>query len=133
MQKVLLDEYSDADLNIIIVWLKMYEADSLDVVHEASKLYIKDARVSQFYDPERLVGREVATRFGANPGEVAWDVYLFFDPHSAWNELLPLPEDWAHQLTSSNWVDPRRLFQGDQLKDKLREIAENLLRKATDA
>ena len=80
----MLDEYPDADLNIIIVWIKMYEADLLDVVYEASKLFRSDSRVRQFYDPEKIIGLEVAKGFGANPDEVAWDVYLFYDSHSEW-------------------------------------------------
>lgn len=110
----------------------MYEADSLDVVHETSKLFSKDSRVSQFYDPEKLVGMEVAKDFGANVDEVAWDVYLFYNPHSEWTEPLPLPTDWIHQLESSSWADPTRLFMGNQLTEKLREIMEINLQSQMD-
>ncbi len=110
----------------------MYEADSLDVVHEASKLFSNDSRVSQFYDPQKLVGMEVAKGFGASPDEIAWDVYLFYSPHSEWIEPWPLPTDWIHQLDSSSWADPTRLFMGNQLTEKLREITDNTLRSQKD-
>lgn len=122
VQKVLLEEFPDANLDILIVWLKMYAADSLDVVREASGLFSDDPRVTQYYDPAKDVGLKVAENLGAEPGEVAWDVYLFYDRQAEWSEQLPGAVDWVHQLSGSRWAEPGRLFQGEQLANKLREI-----------
>jgi hypothetical protein len=133
VQKILLEEYPDANLNIFIVWIKMCEADSIDVVQEASRLFHNDSRVTQFYDPEKICGLEVAEGFCAKSGEVAWDVYLFYDDQDEWVEQLPQPKDWVHQVRDSSWAEPGRLFQGDQLTSKLREIMLNLLQNEKDA
>ena len=133
MQKVLLEEFPNANLSVLIVWLKMYEADSLEVVQEAAKLFSQDPRVTQFYDPAKLCGLEVAKKFGAKSGEVAWDVYLFYDAQDEWIEQLPQPVDWAHQLSGSSWAEADRLVQGDQLTHKLREIMLNLLKNGRGA
>jgi hypothetical protein len=123
----MLKEHPDTNLNILIVWIKMYGVDSIDMVQDASKLFSNDPRVTQFYDPARLSGLELAERFGAKSSEVAWDIYLFYDAHDQWVEQLPGPVDWLHQLGDSSWADPGRLFQGAQLAPKLREIMAKLL------
>ena len=128
-----MDEYPYANLNILIVWIKMYEADSIDVVQKASNLFSDDSRVAQFYDPGKMFGVEAATVFGAMSGEVAWDVYLFYDDQDEWIEQLPQPKDWVHQLRGSSWAEPGRLFQGYQLTRKLREIMLDLLQNERDA
>lgn len=122
MQKVLLEEFPDANLDILIVWLKMYDADSIEIVQEAARLFSQDERVTQFYDPAKACGREVAESLGATPSQVAWDVYLFYEAQDEWGEHLPQPLDWAHQLSGSSWAEADRLFQGDQLIRRLREI-----------
>lgn len=127
MQKVLLEEFPDANLDILIVWLKMYESDSLDVIQEAARLFSHDPRVTQFYDPAKACGLEVSEGLGAEPGEVAWDIYLFYDRQAEWSEQLPGPVDWVHQLSGSSWAEPGRLFQGEQLARKLREIMNHLI------
>jgi hypothetical protein len=121
----MLEENPNPNLNILIVWIKMYEVDSIATVREASNLFSSDPRVTQFYDPAQLCGQEVAEGLGAKSGEVAWDVYLFYDQQAEWIEQLPQPIDWVHQLGGSSWAEPGRLFQGDQLTNKLREIMLN--------
>jgi hypothetical protein len=128
----LLEEFPETQLNILIVWIKMYEIDSFDVVGEAARLFKDDPRVAQFYDPEKISGLEVAEGFGAEPGEVAWDIYLFYDSQAEWLENLPQPKDWLHQLRGSSWADPERLVQGDQLASRLREIMSDLLQNEVD-
>ena len=122
MQKVLLEEFPDANLDILIVWLKMYDADSLEVVQEAARLFSQDPRVTQFYDPAKACGMEVAKDLGAESGEVAWDVYLFYAPQAEWDEQPLVPVDWVYQPGGINLAEPDRSFQGDQLTKKLREI-----------
>ena len=100
----------------------MDEEDSIDVVQDASRLFSNDPHVNQFYDPGQICGLEVAEGLGAEPGEVAWDIYLFYDGKEKWLDRMPQPQDWVHQLKGSSWAEPGRLVQGDQLSRKLREI-----------
>lgn len=126
MHKVLFEQYPEAQLNILIVWIKMYESDSIEKVQRASKLFRDDPRVTQFYDPGKIAGLELAEGLGAGSGEIAWDIYLFFDARAEWLDQLPVPRDWVHQMKGSSWADPGRLHLGDQLTRKLREIMLNL-------
>ncbi len=110
----------------------MYALDTIDVVQEASPIFGSDSRVTQFYDPEKLSGLELAEGLGAESGEVAWDIYLFYDGQDEWNEQLPGIKDWLHQLRGSSWAESGRLVQGDQLPRKLREIMLDLLQNEKD-
>ena len=127
MQRVLLQGYPDTKLSILVVWLKMDDADTIDVAQQASMLFSNDSRVTQFYDPAQISGLELAKGFGAEDGEVAWDIYLFYGVQDQWIERLPQPIDWVHQLRNSRWAAAGRFYQGDQLAQKIDDILENLL------
>lgn len=105
----------------------MYAADSLDLARDASQLFSGTPRPAHFYDPAQLSGLEVAERLGAPSGEIAWDIYLFFDPQAHWGAQIPQPADWVHQMQNPTWADTDRLFQGDDLAPKLGQILRSLL------
>jgi hypothetical protein len=128
----MLEEHADTNLNILITWIKMYAADSIDKAKEAAGIFGSDARVTQFYDPDKVSGLALAEGLGAKSGEVAWDVYLFFAGHDLWVEQLPPPTDWVHQLAGSSWAGPDRLYRGEQLTYKLREIMGSLIQDEWD-
>jgi len=115
VQKVFLEQYTQAKINLLIVWLKMYGGDTLVVVNKASRLFSADPRVTQFYDRENLAGMEVAVGLEAKSEEVAWDVYLFFGGEDEWLDILPQPVDWVHQLKNSSWAIQERLYQGEKV------------------
>jgi hypothetical protein len=102
----------DADIRIAIVWINKLPADSRKAAEKTARTF-NDPRICQFYDPQQLSGRAVADSLGWQ-GRVAWDIYLFYTAGSQWNETLPLPFDWMHQLTDP-WADSDRLRMGDDL------------------
>jgi hypothetical protein len=77
-------------------------------------LTMRAPAVRHFHDPDRQVGKAIAQSLGA-PGEVAWDIYLFYPRGSAWDAQPPPPLTWAHQLGTSSWADPTRYHRGDAL------------------
>jgi hypothetical protein len=127
VQQSILKLYPDEDIQIIIVWIKMYEADSIEASQLAADRFSTDPRVIQFYDPEKLLGLEIAGRFGTEADKVAWDIYLFYRKEEKWLDRAPLPIDWVHQMLGSSWADPARLHRGDELSRKLQEIMEDLI------
>lgn len=126
MQQVLLDQFKHVNLNILVVWERIYEADTLKKAQDASELFMEDSRVSQFYDPENYCGIEVAKELGSRSNRVAWDIYLFFSGDEDWSDRMPEMLACAHQLERSSWADPSRLFKGDQLPQKLESYMRDL-------
>lgn len=108
----------------MIVWVEMLPQDrEADVVTLAGEM--SDPRIRWFHDPKRRAGRAIAASLGAT-GEVAWDVYLFFDADAEWKNRPPAPREWVHQLSDS-WADPTRLRFGDQLEPELARLLRSLL------
>ena len=108
----------------MIVWVEMLPEDRVADV-EALAGEMTDPRVRWFHDPKRRAGRAIAISLGAT-GEVAWDVYLFFDPHAEWKNQPPAPRQWIHQLGDS-WADPTRLHFGEQLEPELGRLLKSVL------
>ena len=52
-----------------------------------------DKPIPQFWDGERLLGREVSRSLGIDPTKASWDIYLFYAPDAEWTDAgLPPPE-----------------------------------------
>ncbi len=77
-----------------------------------------------FYDPEGQVGKIVAESLG-EPGQTAWDVYLFYKASDQWDKELPQPAAWVHQLMGT-WMDHYR--SGQDLETELHSSASRLLK-----
>ncbi len=94
---------------------------------------IQDPRVRHFYDPDKWVGKAIATSLGAKGDEeeddVAWDIYLFYGLGQEWRkgEDPPAPVEWMHQLSECRWADRERLRCGDLLLAQLYETMKKLV------
>jgi len=59
---------------------------------EAMTSQFADKPVPQFWDGEKLLGKEVSRSLGIEPERAAWDIYLFYAPDAEWTEKgLPPP------------------------------------------
>lgn len=113
-------------MNLFIVWVPMYAADTLEAAKKASLIFAGEDRVAQYFDGDRHFGLKLAESLGAGDLQVAWDIYLFYDEEAIWDDLLPTPMEWVHQLQSSSWADPKRLFAGSALFKRLQEILKTI-------
>lgn len=126
MHQSILTDYPSVNIRIFVVWIQMYAADTIDTVKEASMIFAGKDRVTQYFDPEKHSSFSLARSLGASDPQVAWDVYLFFDDKVTWLDHPPMPIEWVHQLQGSNWADPDRLFYGNALSGRIREIMSTL-------
>ena len=123
MQEVLERANAPHALSVLVVWTDMLEGDSEEAALAACSL-VSDSRAVHFHDPGSLAGRAVASSLGA-PGEIAWDMYLFYDAPSAWENLPPRPVDWVHQLSPS-WAEQSRYRWEATLVSSLRQMIQGL-------
>jgi len=101
----ILKKFSSSQLQALLVWEPMRDADSPSTAAEQAGM-VQDARISQGWDAVRDVGK----LFGATLDlhEIAWDVYLVYKPGITWeSEQPPQPTFWMHQLDGE---DPNRLL-----------------------
>jgi hypothetical protein len=104
------------DIEIAVVWISMMDSDIEEAARNAAST-LPDARIRFFFDPGQLSGKAMATRLGKS-GEVAWDIYMFFQPGILWTDLPPAPDVYMHQLVDS-WADQSHLFQDQDLENEL--------------
>lgn len=59
----------------------------------AMTITFADKPIPQFWDGERMLGKEVSRSLGVDPEKVSWDIYLFYPPDVEWTDAgLPPPE-----------------------------------------
>jgi hypothetical protein len=95
----------------------MLQSDGYESALKMSEIF-DDKRVQQFYDPNQASGRAIGNAMNSH-GEIAWDIYLFFDAGQTWESDPPKPEAWCHQLGGREWADPSRFHTGTSLEDEL--------------
>jgi len=126
VQKAIIKKMSDKNMDVIIVWTNMLKTDDKENAYRAASMF-KDPLIVQYFDPENKFGDMIAKRL--NPkGEKAWDIYMFYDKGTEWNQAIPRPFDYAHQLSASlhPWADNTKYFCGSDLTKRLEDITNSL-------
>ncbi len=94
------------------VWTPMLPTDILESAIQR-ELMFSDARVKQFWDPDRIFGSLMSQTLKLRIS-IAWDVYLLYLPDHSWDaELPPAPVFWMHQQDEemSLYLNPTRFKQ----------------------
>ena len=126
MRRSILEEFPDAHVVASIVWIHMLSDDTKAAAGSSARI-LNDPRVRHFHDPNQWAGRAIARSLGLE-GEVAWDVYLFYDMDSEWREGPPAPVACTHQL---KWLELEHFRTGDDLVKELLNAMRKMLGKTT--
>jgi mercuric ion transport protein len=125
VQKAIIENMIKKDLSVIIVWTNMLQSDDENTAFRAASLF-KDKDIVQFFDAGNKFG-DVAAKAINPSGAHAWDIYMFFDKDTEWNNSLPRPFEYAHQLgPSRTWADQTKYFCGSKLTERLELIIKSL-------
>jgi hypothetical protein len=124
VQASIINKFPNADIGISIVWIKKLSGDSEQTAQKAAATF-KDHRVAHFYDSNKRSGKTIANRLGWT-GQVAWDIYLFYEAGAEWANTTPQPAYWMHQLKDS-WADKTHFRTGDDLVNELLNAMTKLL------
>jgi len=69
----------------------MLDSDERDSAVAMTSLFA-DRPIPQFWDGERLLGKEVSRSLGVDAQHASWDIYLFYPPGAEWTDAgLPAP------------------------------------------
>ena len=116
--------FPDADISASIVWIPILDEDSFEAAIPSVKV-LNDKRIQHFYDQNQIVGKKIANSVGW-AGNIAWDIYLFYEPYVDWSGEPPKPNYWMHQLTDE-WAKNDHYRTGNDLKNELLISMEKLL------
>lgn len=117
MKKAILEAEPPPVIRVAIAWIHMLRFDC-GAAARGMALTLRDPRVQHFHDPRRRAGGAVAASLAAS-GKMAWDIYLFYPPGPGWQDGLPAPAVWAHQLKGSSWADSAFYHRGKDLERQL--------------
>lgn len=109
VQRRLLDEIPDHHVEVYAIWYDMVRSDSKE--KWPSKL-LTDARVTHYWDADRLVGVWYGENVTAkSKGHVEWDAYFLYGEESSWGEGGP-----SHMISwGRTIVETREQLQDDLL------------------
>jgi hypothetical protein len=84
------------DLQALVIWLPMLDGDTSAATEQSAAAHAHP-HVHSFADPQRIAGQYLAGRLGGGDW-IAWDCYLLYPSGVAWEQDLPSPDQWFHQL-----------------------------------
>jgi hypothetical protein len=117
VQNEILDEIKDENLRVHVVWTPVLEDDDRNASLESRNL-IPDRRALHYWDEDLDLGLAYGRTVELPPGrDLAWDIYFVFDQGTKWEQVLPTPVEFSHQLGRG----PRYLGDGSRLRDLVRE------------
>lgn len=121
------DSFSTCDdLFGITVWLSINGWGSLD---DALRLApeISDHRMTNFWDEQAAFGKMLKSPLSIKEEyHTAWDVYLIYDKGVLWEEDIPTPSFWMHQLTEeSSGVKKSNFMDHSTFSENLSQLLEN--------
>ena len=119
VQELLDEEFPDVDISVSLIWVDIMGPDDYEVEVEAGEV-VTDPRLRQFHDPKphRLAGRAFGEGRMAKGKGPAFDMYCIYDAGITWEDELPDPSDWYHQLPGP-FADPDH-FQASKEPKTLR-------------
>lgn len=116
-----LERAPSADLDVLVAWEPVIASDT-GPPSARTRRRLKDARVTQFWDAERLLSDELirvarahpaeAPPQALEPGAVAWDVVLVVPPGARWDASFPKPAWWQAPVVAAEEELAKRLANG---------------------
>lgn len=112
-------------LQASILWIPMLPNDTPLTSAQAAATFTHP-RIQMEHDPHQQAGTYLAKRLGGTDW-IAWDCYLLYPPGVVWQDELPQPDQWYHQLESVP-VAPERQRCGAALLPALLAGVQHLAR-----
>lgn len=118
VQKYILRQIQDERLKVYVIWLPVFEKDSLEAAQE-SALSLPDPRVTHLWagTAEAVEGIKSSLHLTHPP----FDVFLVYPEGTKWGESMPAPAFLMHKLKDSP-LPQDRMLNGIKLAEEIREL-----------
>ncbi len=112
-----LQQVPSPDLAVHVVWTPVLPTDSYEEARRAHIL-LPDPRARFYWDADQDLGLVYGRTVDLPRGrDLAWDIYFVFGPDAVWEETVPVPDAWSHQLGQ----DARHLGDGTDLRNAIQK------------
>ncbi len=81
MRKNILERNPSSPVRVYVVWFEMLVGDSRTLV---DRRVLNDPRVTNYYDPKRLVGSWFADHSNGAKAGIVWDAYFLYGQDATW-------------------------------------------------
>ena len=99
MRTNILRSYPSSAVRVYVVWFDMLPGDSRALV---DRRVLNDSRVTNYYDPNRVVGTWFAAHTDEGRG-IVWDAYFLYGSNAGWAaEPGPLASSGSSVIGSSS-------------------------------
>lgn len=116
-----LERAPSANLDVLVAWEPVIASDT-GPPSARTRRRLSDARVTQFWDEERLLSDALIRLARAHPSEapaealqpdaIAWDAVVIVPPGASWDASFPRPDWWQAPVVAAEEELTRRLAKG---------------------
>ncbi|MEA2562153.1 MAG: hypothetical protein QOH06_3657 [Acidobacteriota bacterium] len=111
VQRHVLEQIEDDRLRVYVVWEPIKKNDDRNAAVESTAL-MTDPRVTHFWTDSLQLAEALKAPIALEKSP-AWDVFLLFAPDARWEDAVPKPSSFLHQLGDALPAD--RKFDGIKL------------------
>jgi hypothetical protein len=122
-----LKDVTDDRVRVYVIWDPIYGGNFDGEARKLSSGF-RDNRVRYYKDPDSLAGKKWEQVLNTQR-EIAWDVYLLYGPDARWEQELPKPDYWMHQLFG---ITNAPFMNTQKLTEELKEMLANVKQKITE-
>ncbi len=79
---------------------------------------IVDNRAIHYWDGNGIYAKKYSELFNLKD-RPAWDIYMIYGPEAQWNEKIPQPDYWMHQLEQ---LPQDKFLDGEKFAQAVRAI-----------
>ena len=92
IQNILRKE-AGARIKVLVLWAPILGSDSRRAAQQATA-YLRDPRAEHFWDLWNFGRQHYTQRFQYPANSTAWDIFVLYKPHLAWQKGSPEPTVW---------------------------------------
>ncbi|HJZ11832.1 MAG TPA: hypothetical protein VJ521_06770 [Acidobacteriota bacterium] len=108
----------DERLVVYVIWLPILRSDDRKAADANAKESLQ-SRIFHYWDENRITGTSWQKKLGIPV--LAWDIYLLYQPTALWEDDIPSPDFWMHQLRQ---LETGRPLDQAALEAKVKELLE---------
>jgi hypothetical protein len=115
-----LDDPLGSEFELHVVWTPVLSGDTSVVATKAANDR-GDRRVRHYWDDTKSISTAagIVLDLASRDRTTAWDLYLLYRRGTAWNDPLPSPASWLHQLR----IDDQPSLDADSLRGAMQEAS----------
>jgi hypothetical protein len=95
--QMMLRDHRDSSLRSYFLWGSYIRSDNETAARENSERFVAPNAV-HYWTPTPKLAEDLSNILRLPAGKLAWDVFLLYSKGALWDDRVPAPQYWQHQL-----------------------------------